>query len=374
MRRINPRWRIPTGLWLLSGLCFHTLAAPDPSPLRIGLLLPPEEAEATALRQGAQLAVSWSNQAATSAVELLVRGRPGQWGDDGVEAGRLVLDDAVAGLVAPPGGMPTHLALQVAGRTATPVISLCGDNSVTGAGVPWAVRIAPGTTDEARTIMAGLDSPHARWAALVPADRAGREIARDLLEAAAALGCTLDPVIVVEPTLTDFAMLDPRLPRPWPDGLLIWLEAVPAALSAKHLRNAGFHGHLAGPSRLRSAPFREHAGFALNGFILPRIETDTNTAALAARFETDYRRAFGEPPTPTAALACDAVSLLIHLARRSAPGELHRQFPIREAPPGVTGLLEFDRIGNRIVSLRLSQFRDGEWIGFKPMEPASGEQ
>jgi len=105
----------------------------------------------------------------------------------------MVLDEEVAGLIAPPGGAPSHLVLQVAGRTAVPVVSLCSDSSVTGAGIPWMIRIVPAAIDEARALFTGVvgESPGRglRWAALVPTERAGREAASDLAKAAGAAGC-----------------------------------------------------------------------------------------------------------------------------------------------------------------------------------------
>ena len=146
----------------------------------IGLLLPPEEAEAVSLRQGAQLAVDRANKTQGFTRELLIRGRIGQWGADGEEAGKLVIDESVQGLIAPPGGAPSHLALQVSGRTATPVVSLCSDSSVTKAGIPWMARIVPETGDEARAIFNTFKVDRKfRWCALVPPERAGREAAKD---------------------------------------------------------------------------------------------------------------------------------------------------------------------------------------------------
>jgi ABC-type branched-subunit amino acid transport system substrate-binding protein len=355
-------------LWpgLAIALCAPAVGADHSVPIRIGLLLPPEEAEATSLRQGAELAVAWANRSAAVPVELVVRGRPGQWGDDGVEAGRLVLDDFVIGLVAPPGGMPTHLALQVAGRTATPVVSLCPDHSVTGAGVPWSVRIVPSTIDEASTVFAHFSATHPRWAALVPEERTGREITRDLTEAASTTRCHLEPVTVVGECLADPSILASRLPKPWPDGFLIWLDTKPAALVIRHLRDAGYRGILAGPGRLFSAEFQELAGSALDDFIVARPKPVPAFNSLATRFETDYRKIYDLAPDPTSAMACDAVSLLLRLHAQSDSGAIHRQFPIRETSMGVTGTLEFDRQGNRLLPLELSQFQSGQWRSPQP--------
>jgi len=338
--------------------------------VRIGLLLPPEEAEADSLRQGAEIAVALANRTASVPVELVIRGRPGQWGDDGVEAGRMVLDDTVDGLIAPPGGMPTHLALQVAGRTATPVVSLCGDSSVTGAGVPWSVRIVPSTTDEAQALMAGLSSADTRWAALVAGDRGGREVARDLTHAAAAAQRQLDSIIVFDPTIDTPTTLRARLPDPQPNALLLWLEAEPAARALRHLRAIGFQGIIAGPGRWRSERFQNSVGGTGEGLFVARPRSTPDAPPVAAQFEASYREAYGQSPDLTAAMACDAVSLLLHLKSSSGTAPMHRQFPITETVPGVTGALQFDRLGNRLLTLELTQFRDGAWT--TPELPAPG--
>ena len=148
----------------------------------LGLLLPPEEAEAASLRDGVLLAVEDANASAGPRVNLAIRGRTGQWGADAVEAARMVIDDGAQALIAPPDGGATHLALQVAGRTTTPVVSLCPDSSVTKTGVPWMLRIAPTTIAEARFLLASLNSQTSsppQWVAVVPdGTRRTRDFAR----------------------------------------------------------------------------------------------------------------------------------------------------------------------------------------------------
>ena len=90
----------------------------DSTNLVIGLLVPPEEPEAASLRDGVTLGVERANQSPGPRVSLVIRGRAGQWGADGVEAARMVTDDGALGLIAPPDGAASHLVLQVSGRTA----------------------------------------------------------------------------------------------------------------------------------------------------------------------------------------------------------------------------------------------------------------
>ncbi len=360
---------------LTAGLgCPNPLPAAEAAPILIGLLLPPEESEAASLRHGVQLGLDYVNRLSGAEVSLLVRGRVGQWGTDGEEAGRLVLNDGARGLIAPPGGAPSHLALQIAGRTATPVISLCPDSSVVGAGIPWMVRIVPSTRDEARFLFSNFQTNSAgrafRWGAFVPNERAGREATIDLRQAAVATSCALDDPIEVSAKLTDFSEITKRMLASQPDGILLWLEASLAGRLAKSLRAAGFTGQLAGPSRLQTTDFIANAGPAAQGFVLPGFVLDAPSQSVAARFAAEYARQFGSAPDPTARAAYDAVGLLADWLRKSGDQPARHLFPITSEQPGATGNLKFDRDGNRIVALARLQFRNG---GFTSM-PNPAEQ
>ena len=343
--------------------------ATDSPPILIGLLLPPEETEAASLRHGVELGVEHANEMPGAKVSLLVRGRVGQWGTDGEEAGRMVLNDGAQGLIAPPGGAPSHLVLQIAGRTATPVISLCPDSSVVGAGIPWMIRIVPSTREEARFLFLSLQLDSAgrafRWGAFVPNERAGREATSDLRQAAATTSCALDDPIEVSPKLPDFSEITKRMLASQPDGILLWLEASVAGRLAKSLRAAGFKGQLAGPSRLQTADFITNAGPAAQGFVLPGSVLDAPSQSIAARFAAEYVRRFGSEPDPTARASYDAIGLLAYLLRKSGDHPARHLFPITNEQPGATGNLKFDRDGNRIVALARLEFRDG---GFTAMQ------
>ncbi len=332
----------------------------------IGLLLPPEEPEAASLREGATLGVEEANHSAAVRVQLVIRGRAGQWGADGVEAARMVADDGAQGLIAPPDGSASHLVLQVSGRTAVPVVSLCADSSVSRTGVPWMARIVPQTTDEAKALFSGLGSH--RWLAVVPEGRAGREAARDLQTAAPASGCSLENVIEAESTFTNAARLCKRILANRPESVCLWLEAGAAGRLAKSLRAAGFAGTLAGPGRLRSAAFAAAAGHAMEGVIVPGPGLDAKAAACRRHFTAAFRRRFGHEPDATAAMSYDAATLLIHVVRTAGGHPAHEAFPLRSSLIGASGVLAFDSQGNRKADLQLYQAR-GE--RFMPAETGS---
>ena len=355
----------------LSGVAVTSFSADTPlasPPLRIGLLLPPEEPDAASLRQGVLLGVDHANATLGDKVDLLIRGRMGQWGADGEEAGRMVIDDAVRGLIAPPGGAPSHLALQVSGRTATPVISLCPDSSVTRAGIPWMACLAPGTSNEARliftTFKAAKRRPFSHWGALVPDERAGRETAKDLRKSAEAAGCRLDNPIQVPAGLADFTAVLKLVLAARPDGILLWHNPATAGRLAKSLRAAGYAGHFAGPDRLQNPDFVWAAGEAAQGVVCPQPVLDYASQLIHDQFAVDYRRRFESAPTLTACLAYDAARLLIDMLRTAGEQPPYRAFPLRREQPGASGRLKFDPAGNRIFPLELVVFQSGHFARF----------
>jgi ABC-type branched-subunit amino acid transport system substrate-binding protein len=336
--------------------------------LVIGLLVPPEEPGAASLRDGATLGVELANQSPGPHASLIIRGRAGQWGADGVEAARMVADDGALGLIAPPDGAASHLVLQVSGRTAVPVISLCADSSVSRTGLPWMLRIVPRTVDEAKTLFTSIQASH--WTAVIPDGRAGRETAHDLNEAATNSGCAIEKMIEINSSFTNAARLSKQILMNHPDAVLLWLDPATAGKLAKTLRVAGFAGTLAGPGRLRTADFAAAAGDGMEGLQVPGPILEKDAATVFQNFTNVFRGRFGHEPDATAAAAYDAAMLLIHILRQTGDRPAHEAFPLDFSFPGSSGILAFDSQGNRKLNLQLFKAHGGQFIpaatGAKP--------
>jgi branched-chain amino acid transport system substrate-binding protein len=351
----------------LLAAAFYSCAAEEiagETNLAIGLLLPPEEPEAGSLREGATIGVELANQMSGPRFRLIPRGRAGQWGSDGVEAARMVTDDGVQGLIAPPDGSASHLVLQVSGRTAVPVISLCADSSVSQTGVPWMARIVPGTVEEAKLLFDRVGAKH--WAAVVADGRAGRETGQDLQEAATKSGCMIDNMTEVKLSNPNVGLTAKRLLGNHPAGILLWLDSRTAARMAKALRKAGFTGALAGPGRLQSVEFVKTAGEAAEGFVVPGLVVETETDAERQRFAAAYRRRFSHEPSQSAVMSYDAVVLLTAILRQAGGRSPHELFPVAGPLTGASGILAFDAQGNRRVNLQLYRVQNGCFVAVEP--------
>jgi ABC-type branched-subunit amino acid transport system substrate-binding protein len=326
----------------------------ESAPAVLGLLLPPEEPAARSVHQGVLAAVAEANESGNAGVRLAVRGRQGPWGSDAAEAARLVMDDGATALLAPPDGAASHLVLQVSGRTGVPVASLCPDASVTRTALTWMVRVVPSNMDEAHAIFQRCAK--SRWLAFVPAGRAGREAANDLKGAAGKRRVIAKSVETAEP-VPDAAAVRALLSSVHPDGVLLWLDPVPAGRLARSLRAAGFAGTIAGPLRLASSAFAAEAGAAAEGLFVPGLAAPRDGARSA--FERTYRVLFGTDPDAPAAFAHDAAALLIGVVRKSGAAGARGAFPLSKPVRGASGLLTFDSRGNRVVALEVLRYHDG---------------
>ncbi|MCX6904774.1 MAG: ABC transporter substrate-binding protein [Verrucomicrobia bacterium] len=144
-----------------------------------------------------------------------------------------------------------------------------------------------------------------------------------------------------------------------PEGILLWLDPVPAGRFARTLRTAGYHGKLGGPGTLQSGDFLNAAAAASEGFLLPGPVLDEASRAAFARFAGAYRDRYQSEPDASAALAYDAAKLLVSVLRKAGSETPRRAFPLLETPPGASGVLSFDKEGNRKVTLNLLVCQNG---------------
>lgn len=340
-------------------------------PVTLGLVAPPAEADSTSLLRGVRIAVAEAGEAGQAPVLLDVRSDDGQWGTVGNDAVNLVCTRRVDAIITPSDGGASHLILQVAGRTQVPVASVCPDSSVTDAGVPWVVRVVPRTDQAVEALFAAVPRPDRvplHWWALVPTGRPGRPVRRDLATAARITATPLDRIVDGGNPKTDIASLVHAIVAAAPGGVLLWLPPSRAGAFAAALRAAGYRGCLAGPSPLDSPDFVAAAGAAATGVLVTECREDAGSRLRMNQFEKLYRKKYDARPDFSAAAAYDAARVLIEALRRAGNGPGYRQFPIALATAGVTGVLHFDKSGNRTDALQVLTCRKGRFVPIFPAE------
>jgi ABC-type branched-subunit amino acid transport system substrate-binding protein len=143
----------PPVVWL------GTAVAAEAETLKIGVLLPPEEPQAHSVQEGVLLAKEEANKTNTKPLDIIIRGRVGQWGADGAEAARMVTEDGVDGLIAPPDGAATHPVLAGPGRLQCADFGNAAGDALDGFIVPAIVRPAENTT----RLRSFQTAYHQRW-------------------------------------------------------------------------------------------------------------------------------------------------------------------------------------------------------------------
>lgn len=362
LRRLFAWWLVAIGL----------VADATARPVKLGLIAPPNEPDSTSLLRGVRLAVAAANQPPDAPVELEVRSETGQWGTVGNDAVALVCTRHVDALIAPSDGAASHLVLQVSGRTRVPVASLCPDVSVTEAGVPWAVRVVPRTDQAAETIFRVVREPDRtplHWWAVIPADRPGRAIRRDLELAARRATTPIDRFLTDGSPDADDTATANAIAAAAPAGVLLWLPPSRAGAIAGALCAAGYHGRLAGLCTLESPSFLSAAATAAEGVLAVGFQVDASMSTRVAGFEQQYRQRYHAAPDFSAAAAYDAANVLIEVLRHAEAGAADRAFPLASTTPGVTGVLRFDRAGNRLGTLQVTICRTGRFVPFSSGEP-----
>lgn len=224
------------------------------------------------------------------------------------------------------------------------------------------LRIVPRTIDEANTLFTGIPAGQTnRWLAIVPDGRAGREISNDLSQAALGCGLRFRKILELNAAQTNAEFIRSQVLTSGGSVVLLWLDPLHAGKLASHLKTAGYRGTLAGPGWLQCGSFITAAGDALDGFIVPAIVKSVESGARWQSFQTSYQERWDHAPGMMAAMSYDAAMLLNYLLRQP-------QFqtpPHRLAPgfawPGMTGELNFDTAGNRLVKLELLQAHDGRF-------------
>jgi ABC-type branched-subunit amino acid transport system substrate-binding protein len=368
VNRKRPSTRLRVGAWLLLA---PLACLAGPNELKLGIVAPPGEWDSTSLILGARLAVAESNEAAPGTVTLEVRGEAGQWGSAGNDAVFLARDRMVDAIIAPSDGGDSHLVLQVSGKTQVPVASVSPDSSVTEAGVPWAVRVVPRTDQEVEALFESQKrGPHApTWWAIAPPDRPGRAIRRDIGRAVRATHARLERILEAgRPGLVSIWAVQPILFGS-PGGVLVWLPASESGRVVAALRASGYRGCIAGPGSIDAPDFFAAAGVAADGVLVAKYELNAGSSSRLEPFEKRYTRTFGAPLDFSAAAAYDAAQVLIETLRRADSRGGFAQFPLVLPIAGATGMLHFDKSGNRTDALQVLTCEEGRFVPLPSSEP-----
>lgn len=321
--------------------------------LRLGLVLDEPDPRAEQALRGARLAVEDANRRAVPGeprVVLEVARAAGRW-SAGTEAGRdLLYQRDCLGIVAAGSGEVAHVAAQVAAKARAPLLTLAPDRALTRIPLPGLLRVVP---DHDARLGALLDAlapelraePIPAW---VPPGRAGGEIVAAMERVGRARGVDLRPLR-------------------WPEEVgrergaaVSASRALLVALAPPDLEEALARLHAAPPECLlllepAAGEGAERALFGLPRVLAPRIFDPGDARPCVQRFVRAFAERHGSAPGEAAALAFDAVDLLIRASAGGVPERpaVAARLAALRPPCSLTGIERFDDSGDRVGALRV---------------------
>jgi branched-chain amino acid transport system substrate-binding protein len=332
---------------------------PDPdlrhvSEIKIGFLGPlhdhPEQAMGNRMLHGASLAIEQANAAGGycgKPYRLMLHNDSAIWGAASNEVVKMVYDEKVWAMFGSISGDTTHIALRVALKAETPLVnSAATDPTIPETIIPWYFtdlqddRVQGYTLARHIYIELGLK----RIALLRVNDRYGRFGVLKFRDASRRLQ---HPVVIEQkflPGETDFrpqlrVIADSRV-----DGLVLWTDIKSAALILQQMQELGMKQRVFGSHRTIGDQLIQLAGSAAEGYEALYPYDPTRTDSRWADFERAYESHFDEKPDHFAALAYDAMQILVKAICRAGlnKGRIRDALTATEHYKGVTGDMMFD--------------------------------
>ncbi len=349
---------------------------PDPelrdlSEIRIGFIGPlhdhPQQALGNRMLNGATLAIEEANANGGyggKPFKLMLHNDSAIWGAASNEIVKMVYDEKVWAMFGSISSDTTHIALRVTLKAETPLVnSASTDPTIPETFVPWYFTDLQDDRLQGYTLARHIydELGLKRIAILRVNDRYGRFGVLKFRDASRRLG---HPVVIEQkfmPGDTDFRHQLQVIEDSRVDGIVLWTDVAPAAMILQQIQELGMKQRVFGSHRTIGDDLVKLAGAAAEGFeaVFPYDPTRTDLRWLD--FKARYEARFHEPPDHFAALAYDAMQILLDAICRAGlnRGRIRDALTGVENHEGVTGNMVFDPNCKNIAPLFLARVRNG---------------
>lgn len=349
---------------------------PDPelqdlSEIRIGFIGPlydhRDEALGNHMLHGAQLAIEEANAAGGycgKPFKLMLHNDSAIWGASSNEVVKMVYDEKVWALFGSISGDTTHIALRVMLKAETPIVnSAATDPTIPETIIPWYFTDLQDDRVQGYTLARHIYTELGlkRVAILRVNDRYGRFGVLKFRDASRRLG---HPVVIEQkfmPGDSDFRHQLGVIQDSGADAIVIWADIGPTAGILKQMLELGMKQRVFGSHRTIGDELVREAGLAAEGFeaVFPYNPTRHNPKWLD--FNSGFEARYHEQPDHFAALAYDAIQILLHSICRAGlnRGRIRDALTSIERYDGVTGEMVFDPNCKNISALFLASVHHG---------------
>ena len=356
---------------------------PDPdlkelSEIRIGFIGPlynhRDQVMGTRMLNGAQMAVDEANASGGycgKPFRLMLHNDSAIWGASSNEVVKMVYDEKVWAMFGSISGDTTHIALRVTLKAETPLInSASTDPTIPETIIPWYLTDLQDDRIQGYTLARHIydDLGLKRIALLRVNDRYGRFGVLKFRDASRRLG---HPVVIEQKFLpgdTDFRRQLRIIQDSRVDGIVLWTDIGPTANILKQMQELGMKQKVFGSHRTIGNELIRLAGPAAENFeaLYPYDPSREDPEWLA--FNQKYDASFHEKPDHFAALAYDAMKILLNAICQAGlnKGRIRDALTALTDYRGVTGEMIFDPNCKNIHPMLLARVRNGE-IEYHPI-------
>jgi branched-chain amino acid transport system substrate-binding protein len=287
------------------------------------------------------------------------------WGSASDEAVKMIYDDQDWAIFGSVSSESTHIILRVALKAEIPIVnSASTDPTIPETYIPWFFTDLQDDRVQSFTLARHIFSELGlkRAALLRVNNRYGRMGVGKFRDAARRLG---HPLVIEQkylPGETDFRrslriIRDSRV-----DAIVLWADEDEAAEILKEMRELGMHQRVFGSYRTLGVELLAKAGPAAEGFEAVYPYDPTRADAKWTTFQQRYEAKYGEKPEAFAALAYDAMNILLDSICRAGLNRARIQDALDQVYryDGVTGPMVFDPNNKNVRPMVLGTVHDGK--------------
>jgi len=286
------------------------------------------------------------------------------WGAASNDAVRMIYEDKVWAMFGSISSESTHIALRLTLKGETPLVnSASTDPTIPETIIPWYFTDIQDDREQGYTLARHIytELGFKRVALLRVNDRYGRFGVIKFRDASRRLG---HPVVIEQkfmPGDTDFRRQLQVIEDSRVDAIVLWTNVGPAAQILQQMQELGMKQRVFGSHRTIGDELIKQAGPAAEGFEAVFPYDPTRTDARWQDFNSRYEVAFHEKPDHFAALAYDAMQILLNAICRAGlnRGRIRDALAGTVNYKGVTGDMVFDPNSKNIAPLFLAHVHNG---------------
>jgi branched-chain amino acid transport system substrate-binding protein len=286
------------------------------------------------------------------------------WGAASNDAVRMIYEDKVWAMFGSISSESTHIALRLTLKGETPLVnSASTDPTIPETIIPWYFTDIQDDREQGYTLARHIytELGFKRVALLRVNDRYGRFGVIKFRDASRRLG---HPVVIEQkfmPGDTDFRRQLQVIEDSRVDAIVLWTNVGPTAQILQQMQELGMKQRVFGSHRTIGDDLIKQAGTATEGFEAVFPYDPTRTDPRWHDFNSRYESAFHEKPDHFAALAYDAMQILLNAICRAGlnRGRIRDALAGTENYKGVTGDMVFDPNSKNIAPLFLAHVHNG---------------